>query len=112
MEHAFGALGSGQPSLTIRGRTHTVREAMSRLGIAYEGCRAIDLLALGGGARFAVRYYDPDEQRIVVYEFDDQFRYLGETRVHVVEWVGEQALRSGEGWPAGQEEESTPWTWT
>lgn len=35
-----------------------------------------------------------DEQRIVTYEFDGEFRYLGEPRVHVAAPVGE------------------PWSWT
>src|SRR5215471_8956126 len=94
MEARFGRLGSGARRLTVAGTSYSLPELMTRLGIAFEGCRTIDAFGLAPG-RFAVRFYDPDEQRIVVYEFDDAFRYLAETRVHVAEWVGDAALAEG-----------------
>src|SRR5229473_1417303 len=39
--------------------------------------------------RFVVRYYDGEDQRIVAHEFDAGFRFLGEIRAHVAEWIGE-----------------------
>jgi hypothetical protein len=94
MEARFGRLGSGARRLTVAGVSYTLPELMTRLGIAFEGCRTIDGFALTPG-RFAVRFYDGDEQRIVAYEFDETFRYLAETRVHVAEWVGDAALAEG-----------------
>jgi hypothetical protein len=101
MESRFGPPGSGARSLTVTGPPYTLPELMTRLGIAFEGCRTIDGFVLGPG-HFAVRYYDPDEQRVVAYEFDAEFRYLAESRVHVAEWIGEAALQ----------EDLSAWTWS
>jgi hypothetical protein len=90
MDARFGRPGSGARRLTIAGHVYTLAEAMTRLGIGFDGCRTIDGFTLGPG-HFALRYYDPEEQRLVAYEFDVEFRYLGELRVHVAEWIGDDA---------------------
>lgn len=87
-EARFGALGTGSPLLMLGDRVFTLVELMERLGLATEGCRSIDARALGSD-RFVIRYLDGDDQCVVAYEFDPAFRYLGETRVHVAEWIGE-----------------------
>lgn len=89
-ETRFGALGTGARSLTVGARAFTLAEIMERLGLAAEGCRSIDGRALGAD-RFVIRFLDFDEQRVVAYEFDRDFRGLAETRVHVAEWIGEGA---------------------
>jgi hypothetical protein len=107
MEARFGPPGAGRRELRIGRTVYGLAEAMVRLGIDFEGCRTIDGFELGHG-HFAVRYYDPDERRVVVYEFDDRFRYLGETRVDIAEWAewtGEDALALDG--PAGS---GPPWT--
>jgi hypothetical protein len=101
MEARFGRPGSGARRLTVAGRLYTLAEAMTRLGIAFEGCRTIDGFSLGP-TRFALRYYDPEEQRLVAYEFDSEFRFVGELRVHIAEWIGEDALQEG----------TSGWSWT
>jgi hypothetical protein len=104
MESRFGPPGAGGRELRIGRTAYGLVDAMVRLGIDFEGCRAIDGFELGR-SHFAVRYYDPEEQRIVAYEFDGQFRYLGEMRVHVAEWTGDDALALDG--PAGS---GPPWT--
>ena len=94
MEARFGPPGSGDRQLTVGGRRYTLAEVMTRLGLGFEECRALDGRTLDP-ARFMVRYYDAQEQWVVAYEFDTAFRYLGETRVHVAEWVGEDGLALG-----------------
>lgn len=88
MEARFGALGTGRRGLVVGARAYSLAELIETLGLGFEGCRAIDAHELGEG-RFAVRYYDPEEQRVVAFEFDAGFRYLSESRVHIAEWVGE-----------------------
>jgi len=107
MEARFGPPGTGRRELRIAGQPYTVAEVMARLGLAVEGCRTIDGLELSP-THFVVRYYDAEEQRVVAYEFDAQFRYLGETRVHVAEWVAEDALGAASAWP--EQESLPPWT--
>lgn len=87
-EARFGALGTGARELRVDERSLTVAELMGRLGLAADGCRGIDAREVAPG-RFVVRYLDADDQRIVAHEFDRTFRCLGETRVHVAEWIGE-----------------------
>jgi hypothetical protein len=94
MEARFGPLGSGARRLTVGGRPSRLGELLERLGLGFEGCRAIDGFELPAG-RFAVRYYDPEEQRVVAVEFDAALRYQGEMRVDVAEWVGLAALATG-----------------
>lgn len=109
MEARFGRPGSGARRLMVAGRSYILPDLMTRLGIAFEGCRTIDGVELGA-AHFAVRYYDPEEQRIVAYEFDAEFRYVAETRVDVLEWaesIGEEPLA-----PGASGEEGATWTWT
>lgn len=87
-EARFGALGTGGKLLTVGEHAYPLADLMERLGLAAEGCRSIDARALGSD-RFVFRYLDGDDQCVVAYEFDPAFRYLGETRVHVAEWIGE-----------------------
>ncbi len=46
----------------------------------------IDLVALVEN-RFAIRYYDYDDRRVVVLEMDDSFSIGEEHRAHVAEWL-------------------------
>lgn len=93
-ERRFGALGTGQRSLSIAGVAYDLPALMERLGLAHQDCRTIDAWEIQGG--FVIRYLDAEEQRIVAYEFDADFRYLGETRIHVAEWIGEQLHVQGD----------------
>lgn len=87
-EGRFGRLGAGARTLRINEVPFSLTELMERLGLANQECRSIDALAVAGN-RFVLRYLDSGDQCIVAYEFDPAFRYLGETRVHVAEWIGE-----------------------
>jgi len=87
-EARFGALGTGSRRLTVGDQALTLAELMERLGLAAEGCRSIDARQIEA-ERFVIRFLDFEEQRVVAYEFDRQFRYLDETRVHIAEWIGE-----------------------
>lgn len=88
-ERRFGALGTGQRALTIGGARYDLPALMERLGLAHQECRTIDAMEVGQ-AGFVIRFLDAEDQRIVAYEFDAEFRYVGETRVHVAEWIGEE----------------------
>lgn len=90
-EGRFGRLGTGARVLRVNDASLTLSELMERLGLAADGCRSIDAREVAVD-RFVIRYLDADDQRIVAYEFDPGFRYLGETRVHVAEWIGDGNL--------------------
>jgi hypothetical protein len=93
IEDRYGPLGSGQQSLTIGGVEYALTELMSQMGLNFDDSRAIDALTLPEGC-YAVRYFDPQDQRVAVQEFDAHFRLLSETRAHSAEWLGEEAYFS------------------
>lgn len=93
IESRFGPLGSGSLSLTLGGKEYSLPELMSQLGLNFDDSRTIDVVVLPAG-RYAIRYYDGQDQRVVAQEFDAGFRLFDETRAHSAEWVGEEAYFS------------------
>ena len=89
MESLYGALGSGDQSLTIRGVVYPVTDLLVRMSLNFQDSRAIDGLVLPDG-RIVFRYYDGQDQRIVAMEIDEDFRCLGEVRAHYPECVGDE----------------------
>jgi hypothetical protein len=88
MEKRYGELGSGRLDLTINGRAYDLYALMEILGLAFEDIRPIDAHLMGENL-FAVRYFDSEDRSIVAYEFDADFRRVGETIVHIQEWMGD-----------------------
>jgi hypothetical protein len=90
IESRFGPLGSGKQALTIGGETLAADDLLHRMGLDFDDAKPIDLICVAEN-RYAVRYYDGQDQRIVVHEFDGDLKFVEETRAHVAEWIGEQA---------------------
>lgn len=90
MESRYGPLGSGGQTLTINGVIYSLSELLVRLGLDFGDSRPIDVVTLSDG-RYVVRYFDAEDQRAVAHEFDADWRFLGETRAHIAEWIGEEA---------------------
>jgi hypothetical protein len=88
IESRYGPLGSGQQGVTVNGAEYDIAALTFCLGLNFEDARTIDVLEASVG-RFVLRYYDGEDQRIVAHEFDANFRFLGEVRAHVAEWIGE-----------------------
>lgn len=90
MESRFGPLGSGKRVLSIGGESLAIDDLLHRLGLDFDDAKPIDLIAVSAN-RYAVRYYDGQDQRVVAHEFDDTLQFVEETRAHVAEWLGEEA---------------------
>lgn len=90
IESRFGPIGAGCQRLTVKGREYTLPELLFCLGLGFEDSRGIDLVELSEN-HYAVRYYDGEDQRVVAHEFDADLVFLGETRAHIAEWIGEDA---------------------
>ena len=90
MEERYGPLGRGASELTIRGRRYDLYELLKALGEDFDDIRPIDAKELEPDARFALRVFDLEERMVVVYEFDANFRFLKEDRVHIAEWMGDE----------------------
>lgn len=88
-EARFGKLGSGASRLHIGPESLELEAVMQRLGLGFQGNHVIDAPELGDG-RHAIRYFDGEDRRVVCYEFTSDFKYLGEHRVHVAEWLGDE----------------------
>ena len=90
IESRFGPVGHGCQRLAVKGRDYTLDELLFCLGLNFEDSRGIDLVMLSEN-HYVVRYYDGDDQRVVAHEFDADLGFLGETRAHIAEWIGEEA---------------------
>jgi hypothetical protein len=88
MEQRYGPLGSGRPDLTIDGRAYDLYALLQILGLDFEDIKPIDAQILGENL-YALRYFDPEDRSIVAYDFDAEFRRVGEAVVHIQEWMGE-----------------------
>jgi hypothetical protein len=87
MEKRYGLLGDGRPDLTINGAVYDLYALMEILGLGFEDIRPIDAHVMAENV-YAIRYFDSEERSIVAYEFDADFRRIGETIVHIEEWMG------------------------
>jgi hypothetical protein len=88
IESRYGPLWSGRQVITLNGAEYDLAALLFHLGLNFEDSRGIDALEVSPG-RYVVRYYDGDDQRVVAHEFDGSFRFLGEIRAHIAEWIGE-----------------------
>ncbi|MFB3813043.1 MAG: hypothetical protein ACE14L_02945 [Terriglobales bacterium] len=88
IEHRFGKLGSGRDSVVIGDADYHLDAVLARLDLALEDLWPFDVQKVAEG-HFCVRYYDGQDQRVVAHEFDENFRFIRETRGHIAEWVGE-----------------------
>ena len=91
IERRYGALGSGERSLSIRGVTYSLAELLAQIGVEFDDCKPIDALALERG-HYVVRYIDGQDLRVVAAEFDADFRLHRELRARLAEWEGESNL--------------------
>jgi len=90
MEARFGEIGQGLTELTIQGKRYDLYQLLKMLGMDHDDIRPIDAHCVNGADRFALRYFDLEERLIIAYEFDAEFRYLGEQTAHIDEWMGEE----------------------
>ena len=94
IERQFGELWTGPESIEIGDRIFTLFEIRRAFGLDDSEVIGIDLQALPDG-RYAYRYYDGDDRRIVVFVFDADLDILEEHRAHIAEWLGEEYHKSG-----------------
>ena len=93
-ETRYGRLGSGASQVHLGETTLELHEVMHRLGLDFDGNPVIDAPDVGTG-RYAVRYFDGEERRIVCYEFAADFSFIQEQRVHIAEWLGDEYWQTG-----------------
>jgi hypothetical protein len=90
IEHLFGPLGRNQREIMIGDAEYDMSMLLARMDLAFDDMKALDVLKVEEN-RYALRYYDCFDQRIVVHEFNGNFEFLAEHRAHIAEWIGEDA---------------------
>jgi hypothetical protein len=88
IEERFGPLWSGKNEIVWAGRPRNLLEVKRAFDLTGGDVVAIDLLEMPGG-KFAFRFYDGDDRRIVVFVFDGEGEILEEHRAHIGEWLGD-----------------------
>ncbi len=94
IEREFGPLWSGVDTITIGDRIFTLSTIQKAFDLAAADVVAIDLKSLPDG-KFAFRFYDGDDRRVVVFVFDGELNILAEHRAHIAEWIGDEYYASG-----------------
>ncbi len=96
MEQRYGELGSGAKAIVVRGIRHTLRGVLAMWTLDLPDILTVDSGILGGD-RFWIRFYDREDRRYVVFEFDGNFDLLEEHRADSLAWEGEDFFRQHTG---------------
>ena len=94
IETRFGPLWSGKTEIPFRGGVRTLGEVKRSLALEGSDAIEIDLHELPGD-RFAFRFYDGDDRRVVVFVLDAGYGIVEEHRAHVAEWLGDMYHDTG-----------------
>lgn len=94
IEERFGPLWSGPDSISIGDRIFTLHEIKRAFDLDTGDAIGIDLQVLPD-ERFAFRFYDGDDRRVVVFVFDRTLDILEEHRAHLAEWLGNEYHETG-----------------
>ena len=86
IEKRFGPLWSGPDSISIGDRIFTLHEIKRAFDLDTGDVIGIDLQVLPD-ERFAFRFYDGDDRRVVVFVFDRTQDIVEEHRAHIAEWL-------------------------
>lgn len=86
IENSYGLLWSGGDNVLINGKEVTAKDILKAFDISLEDAVPIDILQVDGD-RYAVRFYDGDDRRIVVMEFNSALSIKKEYRAHIAEWL-------------------------
>jgi len=88
IEERFGPLWSGRSEIPWGERSRTLLEVKQAFDLTGSDVVAIDLHELPG-RKFAFRFYDGDDRRVVVFVFDEAGEIVEEHRAHIGEWLGD-----------------------
>jgi len=94
IETRFGPLWSGKTEIPFNGGMRSLRGVKRSLALEGSDVVEIDLHELPE-ERFAFRFYDGDDRRIVVFVLDAEYGILEEHRAHIAEWLGDMYYETG-----------------
>ena len=105
IEERYGKIGTGAKVLFLGGLPMGLSQVSRKLMLAYEDLIPIDAGRLDEG-RHWIRYYEGEQRKVIVIEFDRDFAIVGEAGADIMDWLGDDYFRIH--WriycPAGGEE--------
>lgn len=105
IEERYGKIGTGGKVLFIGGVPMGLSKLSRKLMLHYEDLIPIDAGVLADG-RYWIRYYEGEQRKVMVLEFDRDLEIVGETGADIMDWLGDDYFRIH--WrvfcPAGGEE--------
>ena len=105
IEERYGKIGTGAKVLFLGGLPMGLSQVSRKLMLAYEDLIPIDAGRLDEG-RYWIRYYEGEQRKVIVIEFDREYAIVGETGADIMDWLGDDYFRIH--WrvycPAGGEE--------
>lgn len=94
IEREFGPLWSGADSIVIGDTIFTLERIKRAFDLEASDLVGIDLHVLPE-ERYAFRFYDGDDRRVVAFVFEKDLTIVAEHRAHIAEWLGESYYQSG-----------------
>ncbi len=105
IEERYGPIGTGAKLLFLQGVPMGLKKISRKLALPYEDLVPIDAGTLPSGAHW-IRYYEGEQRKVIVLEFDGEFNFVGETGADLMDWIGDEYFKIR--WrifcPAGGEE--------
>ncbi len=105
IEERYGKIGTGAQVLFLGGLPTGLSRISRKLMLSYEDLIPIDAGTLAEGL-YWIRYYEGEQRKVIVIEFDREFAIVGETGADIMDWLGDDYFRIH--WrvfcPAGGEE--------
>lgn len=105
IEERYGPIGTGAKLLFLCGVPMGLKKIARKLGMSHDDLVPIDAGDLPGGVRW-IRFYEGEQRKVVVLEFDGEFRTVVEKGADIMDWIGDEYFKIH--WrvfcPAGGEE--------
>lgn len=105
IERRYGPIGTGGKILFLRGVPMGLGKIARKLALAYQDLVPIDAGTLPD-ARHWIRFYEGEQRKVIVLEFDGEFNLLAESGADIRDWIGDEYFKIH--WrvfcPAGGEE--------
>ena len=105
IEERYGTIGTGGKILFLGGVPMGLNKIARKLALLYDDLVPIDAGTLPGGAHW-IRFYEGEQRKVMVLEFDGELNILGENGADIMDWIGDEYFRIH--WrafcPAGGEE--------
>jgi hypothetical protein len=105
IEQRYGPIGTGAKLLFVGGVPMGLGQVSRKMALLHEDLVPIDAGTFPSGCHW-IRYYEGEQRKVVVLEFDDAFTLVGENGADIMDWIGDEYFRIH--WrvfcPAGGEE--------